>query len=254
MKRLLAAHAQDIFQIGKAFRAREAGRHHQPEFTMIEWYRIGFGLREMIEDTCGLLLQLAGCAGANVTDFEVHSYADAFLQSCDLDPLTATLNDIRATAKREIPDQADARLEAVLGDDRAGWLDLLATHVVVPSLTARSLTVITDYPVEQAMLARENPQKPGVAERFEVFLNGIELANGFCELRDAEEQAKRFAADNERRDALSREIRHADTELLGALAYGLPECAGVAVGLDRVLMLTTGKRSLSDTLSFPPGR
>jgi lysyl-tRNA synthetase class 2 len=126
--------------------------------------------------------------------------------------------------------------------------------VVVPSLPEKTLQVITGYPAEQAMLARISADNPAIAERFEVFLNGVELANGFCELRDAEEQAGRFAADNSRRGALNRVIHAADTQLLAALEHGLPQCSGVAVGLDRVLMLTTEQRSLRDTLSFPPGQ
>lgn len=253
MKRLLAANPQDIYQIGKVFRDGESGLQHQPEFTMIEWYRLGFGMPEMINETCELIRRLSQHGELQIPAHKTVRYADAFQQACGLNPLTATLAEVRSTAQSMLKDILDEQLLQKIGDDRAGWLDLLVSHIVNPSLGNDVLHVIIDYPAEQALLARLHPDNEAIAERFEVFFNGIELANGYCELRNASEQARRFQTDNERRQALGLSHVAADDALLAALESGLPACAGVAVGLDRLQMLAYQHDSIAATLSFLPG-
>jgi lysyl-tRNA synthetase class 2 len=253
MKRLLAAHGEAIYQIGKVFRLGESGTNHQPEFTMIEWYRPGYTLDMIIEETCKLITHLATAAATAIPSRQIYSYAEIYQTTCGFDPLTASTTDIRSAARRLLPDTLSTELEQALGDDRNGWLDLLNSHVVAPSLPANALCVIKDYPAEQAMLARLNPDNSAIAERFEIFLNGLELANGFCELQDADIQAERFTADNQRRLNLDLETREPDQALIAALRHGLPECSGVALGFDRLLMLFSAATSVGETLSFKPG-
>jgi lysyl-tRNA synthetase class 2 len=254
MKRLLAAGLPDIYQIGKAFRAGERGARHQPEFTMLEWYRHGFDLTAMIEETCALIIELSQQGTAAVNDYSRINYTQAFQDSCGLNPLAATISEIRTAANQHLQARLDSRLTNSLGDDRLAWLDLLASHVVYPSFPADRLIVIDAYPADQAMLARTDPNDPTTALRFEVFLNGIELANGFHELASASEQEQRFDLDKERRRMAGLTEMHADPYLLDALNAGLPDCSGVAVGLDRLLMTTNGQANLEETLSFAPGR
>jgi lysyl-tRNA synthetase class 2 len=253
MKRLLAAYPQDIYQIAKVFRDGESGTRHQPEFTMIEWYRLGFDLTEIIADTCELIRNLSQHGKLPVSDYKTISYTEAFQAACHLNPLSATLEDIRATAMDHLADILDERLIKNIGDDRACWLDLLASHIVTPSFENDFLYVVTDYPAEQAMLARLNPQNPLLAERFEVFLNGVELANGYCELQDATEQTERFQRDNKQRLQSGLAKVTMDEHLIAALKSGLPACSGVAVGLDRLIMITDGHDSVASTLGFSPG-
>jgi lysyl-tRNA synthetase class 2 len=253
MKRLLAVHPQDIYQIAKVFREGESGTHHQPEFTMIEWYRLGFDLDAMIDDTCELIKHLSQHAQFPVAERRTISYTEAFQSACNLNPISATLEDIRSTALESLADIIDKRLTETIGDNRACWLDLLASHIVTPSFEKDILYVMTDYPAEQAMLAKLNPHNDLLAERFEIFLNGLELANGYCELQDATEQAERFHKDNEQRQQSDLAAITIDEHLLAALESGLPTCSGVAVGLDRLLMITDGHDSVGSTLSFLPG-
>ena len=253
MKRLLAAGCPDIYQIGKSFRGGETGTRHQPEFTMIEWYRLGFDLDAMIDDTCELIKHLSQHTQFPVAERRTISYTEAFQSACNLNPISATLEDIRSTALESLADIIDKRLTETIGDDRACWLDLLASHIVTPSFEKDILYVMTDYPAEQAMLAKLNPHNDLLAERFEIFLNGLELANGYCELQDATEQAERLHKDNEQRQQSDLATITIDEHLLAALESGLPTCSGVAVGLDRLLMITDGHDSVGSTLSFLPG-
>ncbi|MDP6616337.1 MAG: EF-P lysine aminoacylase EpmA [Gammaproteobacteria bacterium] len=254
MKRLLAAGSPDIFQIGKVFRDGECGDRHQPEFTMIEWYRCGFGLGAITDETCELLCELSEHGSNPVSQNLRISYTDAFVQNCSVNPLKAELDELRSAARQHLGDILNDELVASLGDDRQAWLDLLATHLVCPGLPKDLLVVVDGYPAEQAMLARINPDDPATALRFEVFLNGVELANGFHELGNAAEQAQRFALDRELRRARGRPDMQPDNLLLDALEAGLPDCSGVAVGLDRLLMVTSGQESLAAVMSFIPGR
>jgi elongation factor P--(R)-beta-lysine ligase len=248
MKRLLAAGAGDIYQIGKVFRDGEAGRIHQPEFTMIEWYRHGFSTEEMAQDTCDLIIELSAYSNHPVVNTERISYREAFIRSSGLDPFTASSKELRAAAARH-----SVSLTMIADhEDRSLWLDLLAGTIVYPSLTGNKLWVVDRFPADQAMLARLNPADPTVAERFEVFLHGVELANGFRELRDPVEQAARFTTDRKRREWAGKPDILPDSHLLAALEAGLPDCAGVAVGLDRVLLVTNQLRELRATMSFAP--
>lgn len=249
MKRLLAAGSGDIYQIGKVFRAGERGRLHQPEFTMIEWYRLGRSVTEVADECCDLIDTLVARADKSTLPRQKLSYRDAFMQTCGLDPLLASAEQIRATALRMLPGNPPN----IPHEARSDWLDLLAGGYVYPQLGTDTLLIINDYPADQAMLARLNPDNPAVAERFEIFLNGVELANGYYELADASEQADRFAADNIARVESGRPAVSVDPQLLAALHHGLPDCSGVALGLDRLLLLATDSNDLDEILSFLPG-
>lgn len=241
MKRLLADGSGPIYQICKAFRDGEAGRLHNPEFTLLEWYRPGFTLAQLIEEVATVLKT---ALGRSSLPHRVVSYADAFRDRLGLDVFEATVEELQAAAQT-VP--VDATGEMSL--DRDGWLDLLLSHAVQPGLGQGELCFLTGFPASQAALARLQPD--GVtAARFEAFYDGIELANGYRELGDAEEQARRFAADNAARRVAGLAPLPVDLRLLDALAYGLPDCAGVAVGLDRLLMLRLGLCDLDDVLSF----
>ena len=253
MKRLLAAGSGDIYQIGKAFRGAERGARHQPEFTLVEWYRCGFTLDQIIDDTCQFISMLSNCGSKPVTGQERITYRDAFFAICALDPLTADAAELRDTALNWPGDICDTQLAESIADDRSIWLDLLASHAIYPALPKDTLCVIDEYPADQAMLARRNPSNPLVANRFEVFLNGVELANGFEELADANEQAERFAVDRQRRRASKLPDMLPDQRLIAALEYGLPACSGVAVGLDRILMTANSSATIAETMSFVPG-
>ncbi|MBL8201805.1 MAG: EF-P lysine aminoacylase GenX [Chromatiales bacterium] len=258
MKRLLAAGAPDIWQLCKVFRDGEAGRLHQPEFTLLEWYRHGFTLEQMTRETCDLLLTLAGAAeGAGATPTigagppVRWSYAGLFQAALEVDPLAAGIDDLQDCAGRLLGAATAEELRASLGDEPSLWLDLLMSHAVSRHLAGTGIAVVTGYPAGQAALARLDPADPRVAERFEIFCRGIEVANGYRELTDAGEQERRFAADRAFRARLGRPDVAPDQRLLRALRHGLPDCSGVAVGFDRVVMILLGLPTLEAALSFP---
>ncbi len=258
MKRLLAGGAPDIWQLGKVFRDGEAGSRHEPEFTLLEWYRHDYTLQEIIAETCELLTALAEAAelvGAPPTitaDPPRHwTYAGLFLETLDMNPLTATTGDLRNRARSLLKDQLSDELCRSLGSEPTLWLDLLMSHVVREQLAETGIAVISGYPAAQAALARLDRGDPRVAERFEVFCRGIEVANGYRELSDATEQRRRFAADRDFRVRLGRPDVVPDENLLAAMKHGLPECAGVAVGFDRMVMVLLGLRTLQEGISFP---
>ena len=245
MKRLLAAGSGPIWQLCRVFRDGERGRLHHPEFSLLEWYRPGW-------ETDRLMDEVADLARAALERPELPArrvaYRDLFRDELGLDPWTASLDDLRTAAVRAaIPDAATLDL------DRDGWLDLLLTQCLEPGLGRDALTFLHDYPPSQAALARLRRDADGqtVAERFELYLDGIELANGFGELTDAAEQAARFDRDLERRRALGLSRPPRDDRLLAALAAGLPDSAGVALGIDRLLMLATGASRIDAVLAFP---
>jgi elongation factor P--(R)-beta-lysine ligase len=241
MKRLLAAGSPDLYQICKVFRDGESGRLHNPEFTMLEWYRRGFDHHALMDEVEALLQALLGARLARPA--ERLSYRDAFRRALGLDPLAAPLEALEALA-------AERTGAADLGPDRDTVLDLLMGAVVGPSLGRGRLTFVHDYPASQAALARLLPGTPPVAARFEAYVEGLELCNGFHELADAAEQRRRFEAERAARAARGLPLPPLDERLLAALAAGLPDCAGVAVGLDRVLMLATACGSIREVLAF----
>lgn len=252
MKRLLAAGAPDIYQLGRAWRDGERGRHHAPEFTLLEWYRRGYGLDELAAETVALLATLAGEAGQPRPATARTTYRDWLATTTGIDVLGEPTPAIRDRAMALLGDRLAPGLAAQLGDDREAWLDLLVTHVAEPALTGRGLVVVTHYPAAQAMLARLAPDDPRVAERFEVYWDGLELANGYVELTDPVEQRARFTADRERRRARGAPDAAADGRLLAALAAGLPACAGVALGFDRAVMRALGVDRLAGVAAFAP--
>jgi len=255
MKRLLAAGAPDIYQICKVFRDGEQGRWHEPEFTMIEWYRLGMDLDGIIADSISLVQTLAASAGRPALPVQELSWPQLVLEATGCDPLQATAAALRSAIRSTLgSDTVSGDLGAALGEETSAWLDLLFSHRIIPALPGDQLSVIRDYPAAQAALARLQPGNPALAERFELFLAGIELANGYHELSDADEQARRFATDAEQRQRLGRPAMAPDPRLLAALAAGLPDCAGVALGFDRLLMALTGAASLSAVISFAGAR
>lgn len=246
MKRLLAAEYPDIYQVGPAFRDGENGRRHATEFTMLEWYRRGFDLQQIIDDAVTLSRRLITRHSLNGVD-DIH-YSAAFEQHLDLDPLTATAQDIADAVS------ADPTLREAIGDDRDAWLDLALATRVASSFPADRLTVLHHFPASQSALARLDPDAPDVAERFELFVGSVEIANGFVELTDAAEQRRRFDQDRRKRRSAGQTVPAIDERFLQALESGLPECAGVALGLDRVLMIDEGLDDIRQVQSFASGR
>jgi lysyl-tRNA synthetase class 2 len=239
MKRLLAAGSGPMYQLGKAFRAGEVGPRHNPEFTLLEWYRPGFDLAALIAEVAALVEACLGRSG-----HAVHSYRELFLGHLGIDPLEADTALLRDYARARI-DCGDLEL------DRDGWLDLLMSHCVEPALAAEGLVFVTDYPPSQAALAR-TVERDGalVGERFELYVDGLEIANGYRELLDADELARRAVADNRRRAAMGLEPQELDPRLLAAMRAGLPDCSGVALGVDRLLMRKLGASSLDEVQPF----
>jgi len=241
MKRLLAAGSGPIYQVCRVFRDGECGRLHNPEFTLLEWYRPGFDHHHLMDELDSLLDRVLGCA---VTTRRL-SYRDAFVEYASLDPFEASTHALLACAE-------DAGL-VLTGDsppERDMLLDFLFSHGVQRAIGDGRVTVY-DFPASQAALARVRAGRPPVAERFELFVNGIEIANGYHELADAHEQRQRFAADGAARKRLGLAQMPMDEHLLAALAHGLPDCAGVAVGLDRLFMIAAGETSIQAMMAFP---
>lgn len=239
MKRLLAAGSGDIWQVCKVFRGAEQGRWHNPEFTMLEWYRSGFDHHALMDEVAELL-QVLLPARVNVAT-QVLSYRDAFIAHAGIDPFTATDAELREAVSTSGVDAAEC--------SRDDCLDLLASHAVYPHLGHGKVAFVTDFPASQAALAKLNADGE-TARRFEAFVDGVELANGFHELGDAGEQRARFEAENRRRRERDLPEMPIDRHLLDALENGFPDCAGVAVGFDRIVMLATGADSIADVLSF----
>jgi elongation factor P--(R)-beta-lysine ligase len=245
MKRLLAAGVGDIYQICKVFRSGEAGRMHNPEFTMLEWYRVGFDHHQLMAEVATLI----GGLIPELDPPEFLTYRDAFQTHAGLDVTTAGSKECIAALTR---DGRQVPAEDALDYD--GWLDMVAGDLVYPALGKGRLTFIYNYPASQAALARIWPGDPPVAERFEAFVDGVELVNGFHELADAAEQGARFDADRTFRKAHGLMDVPRDEHLLEALGQGLPDCAGVALGFDRLVMIAAVARSLEEVIAFPTDR
>ncbi len=247
MKRLLAAYACDCYQIAKVFRVDESGGQHNPEFTMLEWYRLGYDHHALMRELLALIeATLRG--ERELAEAVKLSYAEAFGRYAGIDPHRADTAALAACA--------DAHgLELPAGLERDALLDALIAMVVAPAFPSDRLTLVYDFPASQAALARV-ARREGieVAERFELFWGALELANGFHELTDAKEQRRRFEQDNRRRRAMGLVEVAPDENLLLALESGLPACAGVALGIDRLLMSALAADHIDEVLSFPLGR
>jgi lysyl-tRNA synthetase class 2 len=243
MKRLLAAGSGPIYQVCKVFRADERGRRHHPEFTMLEWYRPGFSLEDLMDEVTLLVRRLSPVEPLPEERIRYHKL---FRDRLGIDPWRASPAELRAVAEA----QGIAGAEA-LDLDRDGWLDLLLSHSLEPNLGRGGLTFLYDYPPSQAALARILPGARPVARRFELYWRGMELANGFDELADPGEQRRRFQQDLAARTARGQEPLPADERLLAALDHGLPACAGVALGLDRLLMCLLDAPHIDHVLAFP---
>jgi len=245
LKRLLAAGSGDIFELGRVFRAGESGRSHNPEFTMLEWYRTGFSYQRLMDEVAELVRR---CGRGKFDQWPIQklSYKQLFLDYVELDPFVADESVLSLKAQEH--GIKDIEL------DRKQWLDLLISMVIQPALPDRCLTFVYDYPADQAALAKIRDGIPAVAERFELYLGSTELANGYQELTDALEQRQRFTHDNEQRYKRGLSRCEIDQYLLEALAYGLPECAGVALGVDRLLMAVTGVDTIDEVTAFPFSR
>lgn len=237
-KRLLAAGMGDIYELGPVFRAAESGRHHQPEFTLLEWYRVGWEWQALATEVVELI---RCCQEERDRDWPVRylTWREGFGQVLSIDPLNSDQAELRELAA-DAPD----------GSSRDMLLDFLFATRIQPTFPARTLTVVHDYPAAQAALARLRPDDPCVAERFEVFAGTIELANGYRELSDPQQQRARFEADNRTRRALERTPMPIDEEVLDALDSGLPECAGVALGIDRLAMVAFGYTDIARVMPF----
>ncbi|HEY7753178.1 MAG TPA: EF-P lysine aminoacylase EpmA [Steroidobacteraceae bacterium] len=246
MKRLLAAGVGDCYQVCPVFRDGEAGRWHGPEFTMIEWYRVGFSAQDLRRDVERLLQ--AACDGLRrFAPARTVSYRDAIRAACGIDCRATDPAAIRAVLENR------GIVPAGAGHwDLDAWLDLLVGAVVGPALGGEAPVFLIDYPPAQASLARLGRDAEGavVAERFELYVDGLELANGFRELGDAAEQRRRFEADLARRRRQRQREMPLDERLLAALAHGLPDCAGVALGFDRLVTVALGLPDLASAMSF----
>ena len=241
MKRLLCAGSGDIYQIARVFRGGERGVRHHPEFTMIEWYRIGFDDERLADEVEGLVSALLTGHVAMAPSRRV-TYARAFAETLGVDPLAADLDSLRsalAAARIDVP--------ASVAGERDALLDLGMSLAVAPSFPVGRLTFVMHFPASQAALARVHGN---VSARFEAFWGGLELANGFHELGDAREQARRFAEDRRIRALRGQRDRAPDGRLLAALQAGLPDCAGVALGFDRLVMIAAAKTNIDDVLAF----
>lgn len=241
MKRLLAAGSGAIYQLAKVFRNGELGDRHNPEFTLLEWYRPGFDDARLMDEVAELVGAVLAIDPAGVQRL---SYRDAFLRYLNIDPFQASLAELQALACQHLDLQFD-------DERRDAWLELLMSHLIEPHL--RAATFIVDYPASQAALARVALDGEGnaVARRFELYVEGLELCNGYYELTDADEQQRRFAADSECRRQRQLPDHPADQRLLAALGAGMPDCAGVALGVDRLLMLACQCERLEQVLAFP---
>ncbi len=244
MKRLLACGTGAIYQITRAFRNGEIGPKHNPEFTIVEWYQPHADMADGVQtlsELCEALLEL--------TPAELISYREAFLRYVGLDPFLAATPELIAVAQR-----AGISAETLSHDDRDGWLDLLLVERIEPQLGQSAPTILYDYPASQAALARIRDEDPPLAERFELYVRGIELANGYHELCDPDELCRRIDHANHLRIGDGKPPLPRENRLLAAMQSGLPPSTGVALGFDRVVMLAAGAKTIADVIPFPIDR
>ena len=240
MKRMLAAGAPSIYSLGPVFRAGEQGPQHNLEFTMLEWYEVGSDVEQAIE-----LLGTLACNMLNATHFDVRSYRQLFCDTCGMDPIDAPLHRVLECAKR-----IDVSLADSLVEDRDGLLDLILSHEIQPQLGRECPTIVRDYPLSQAALAKPSAEDSQCAARFELFASGVELANGYDELRDPDVLLDRFRVCNDKRQKTGRHPLPLEIPLLEAMRAGLPQCAGVALGVDRLLTVQMGETEISSVMPF----
>jgi lysyl-tRNA synthetase class 2 len=246
MKRLLAAGSGSIYQICHVFRQSELGTQHNPEFTLLEWYRVDMGYHTLMREVAELVSYLLH---RQLDEPEYLTYQEAFQRYAGIDPLTTAVDELQRRAQ-----QAGFVLPAADRDNRDIYLDYLMSTKVQPHLGRQQLTFVYEYPASQCALARIAPHNSQVAERFELFFEGIEMANGFHELTDARQQLQRFQAEQRWREQRGMPLTAIDHDLISALGAGLPDCSGVALGLDRLILFMYGKKTLSDVLAFPFSR
>jgi lysyl-tRNA synthetase class 2 len=244
-KRLLAAGIGDCYELGRVFRNGEAGRRHNPEFTMLEWYRVGWDHMRLIDEAVDLVGHALALVGRRA-GVRKYSYRELFRESIGVDPFAAADDPL-------IDALGSVRVESK-GLGRDDWLDLLLTHRIQPEFPHDRITVVHDYPASQCALAKIRDGDPPVAERFELYLGSQELANGYHELTDAVEQRARFERDNRRRRARGLDELPVDENFLAALEQGMPDCAGVALGVERLLIAMVGSDDIGAVLAFPFGR
>lgn len=275
MKRLLAAGSGDIYQICHVIRGFERGRLHNAEFTLVEWYRVGFTLEDLMSEVDALVRALLGPVATGRTSERI-TYREAFLRLLQLDPFAATLSELQSAAAQRGFQSRDMRpsagglttpaapgTQAGITTDPASdgahsqrdeLLEFLMGSVIGPQLGGHALTFVHGYPASQAALARLDPQEPRAALRFELYCDGVELANGFQELASESEQRARFEQDIAERRRANLPTFPPDELLLAALKAGLPECSGVALGFDRTLMIATDAKAIDEVLPFPTER
>jgi len=248
LKRLLAAGVGDCYELGRVFRNGEAGGRHNPEFTMLEWYRVGWDHRRLIDETVALVQAALALVG-RTAKVSTTTFRDLYRERLGIDPLLA---DERVLHAALVGIEIDPE-----GLNRDDWLDLLMTHRLQPTFDRNGIMVVHDYPASQCALAKlraGDGDEPTIAERFELFLGPLELANGYHELTDADEQRARFLRDHDLRTSRGSELPPLDEALLAAMTSGLPVCAGVALGVERLLMAMLDTDRIADVLSFDFGR
>ncbi|WDE11208.1 elongation factor P--(R)-beta-lysine ligase [Thalassomonas haliotis] len=245
MKRLLASGYGDIFQICKAFRDEAHGSHHNPEFTMLEWYRLGFDHFQLMAEVGDLLEQVLGCQPATKV-----SYQQVFLEKVNVDPLSTNIAELLALIKSH--DKCSDWL--FKEQDIDTLLQFVFSEIIEPEIGLLAPCFVYHFPASQASLAKISADDNRVAERFECYYQGLELANGFNELTDAELQTKRFHQDNAKRLTNNKREKPLDESFISALEHGLPDCAGVALGVDRLVMLALKKENIKNVLSFAVDR
>ncbi|BAB13271.1 elongation factor P--(R)-beta-lysine ligase [Buchnera aphidicola str. APS (Acyrthosiphon pisum)] len=244
MKRLLASESGSIYQICHSFRNKEIGRYHNPEFTMLEWYQPFCSMKKFIKEIDIFLQIILKCNKSDKV-----SYQDLFIDFLKIDPLCTNLLELHQISKK-------LKLDHLTHSENNlnKLIQLLFTLKIEPNIGKEKPLFVYHFPAEQASLAAINLKDPRISERFEIFFKGIELGNGFYELIDVNEQKKRFIRDNKERRSMNLPTRKIDNFFLSALSYGLPPCSGVAIGLDRLIMLILNKKSIHEVIAFPVDR
>ena len=248
MKRMLAAGSGAIYQICKVFRQAEWGSLHNPEFTMLEWYRPDYGQYQLMAEIDELVRSLND-ETFHIAETEYYTYSDVFQKYLGIDLMGIKNEDLIQCARDN-----HLKVEGLVVSDRDAWLDLVFSHLIQPKLTTNSLVFITDYPISQAALAQASNEDNRFAQRFELFFNGVELANGYNELTDASILMSRFKRDQQQRMQLNKAPIPIDMRLLKAIHSGFPQCSGVAMGLDRLIMVLANEKNIENIIAFPINR